>query len=299
MLQLQGIGKRYWPVRDWAVRSLDMEVRPAEVVGLVGRNGAGKTTTLRLAAGVSKLGSGQVHVDGIDLDSEKVKASRLIGWVPEVSLHDETTRVGSLVAYYGSLAGPRDPATCWNLIERWGLRPYANRRVRTLSLGMLRRLSIVTAELTTPQYFLLDEVFNGLDPEAVVDVRNWILGRRSAGCGVLLSSHNLRELAAIADRVAVLHRGQLLAILDRSEYIGRSPKALRVRSDNLDERAFHILEQFGAVARSRDGASVSGDGLDPNSVSQALVSAGYHLAGLEPESDPLEDLFLSILKEAS
>jgi ABC-2 type transport system ATP-binding protein len=299
VLQLKGVGKRYWPSADWAIRALDLELRHGEILGLVGRNGAGKTTTLRLAAGVSKLGGGQVQVDGLDMRLEKRSASRLIGWVPEASPHDETSRVRSLVDYYAAIAGMSDPDACSKLIEQWGLGPYANRRVRTLSLGMLRRLSIITAELTNPRYLLLDEVFNGMDPEGVVDVRNWILGRTAAGCGVILSSHNLRELAAIADRVAVLHRGKLLRILERSEYVGQSSRGLCIKSDNLDDRAFRILEQFGEVARRPYGASVSKEGLDPNAVSHALVSEGYHLTGLEPESDPLEDLFISILREAS
>jgi ABC-2 type transport system ATP-binding protein len=299
MLQLRGVSKRYWPSKSWAVHAVDLDLGPGEVVGLVGLNGAGKTTTLRLAAGVSKLGAGEIQVDSLNLTSKKADASRLIGWVPEASPHDEAARVRSLISYYASIAGVEDPSVSEGLLDRWGLGPYADRQVRTLSLGMLRRLSIIAAELTNPCYLLLDEVFNGLDPEAVIQVRSWVNQLRAAGRGVLLSSHNLRELASIADRVAVLHKGRLLRILERSEYLGRPAHALRVKSDNLDRRGIEILEKFGAVALTRDGATVAKDGLDSNAVSQALVASGYHLSGLEPESDPLEDLFVSILKEAS
>jgi ABC-2 type transport system ATP-binding protein len=299
MLRLRNLSKQYWPSKSWAIHGVSLDLDRGEIVGLVGLNGAGKTTTLRLAAGVSKPSTGQVLVENFDLRAEKARASRLIGWVPEASTHDESAHVGALISYYAAIAGMNDEGARQGLIERWGLAPYANRPVRTLSLGMLRRLSIIASELTSPRYLLLDEVFNGIDPEGVIEVRSWIIGLRAAGRGVLLSSHNLRELASIADRVAVLHKGCLLRILERSEYQNRSPHALRIKSDNLDNRGLEILERFGTVTLSREGATVAGEDLNPSSVNQELVAAGYHLSGLEPESDPLEDLFVSILKEAA
>jgi ABC-2 type transport system ATP-binding protein len=298
-VEFEGISKRFWLHRTPALRGVSLSLAPGEVLGLVGRNGAGKTTSIRIGAGVCRPDSGFVSVDGHRLDREKMAASRLLGWVPEESTHDPSARVGSLLRYYAGIVGAGSSDRVDELLRVWGLEPFRRRRVRTLSLGMRRRLSIIASELTSPPYFLLDEVFNGLDPEAVVSLRAWIRARRDAGCGLLLSSHNLRELATIADRVAVLHEGRLLRVLNRSELTERPSRVVRVDVPSLDAAGVELLGSFGSVVRTPGGAVVRGDPLDVPGITRALVHAGYDVHGVTRETDGLEELFLELVRGAS
>ncbi|MFI5414878.1 MAG: ABC transporter ATP-binding protein [Candidatus Lutacidiplasmatales archaeon] len=299
VVEFSQVSKRFWLSRTPALRGLTLSLGPGEVLGLVGRNGAGKTTSIRIGAGVCRPDSGFVEVDDLRLDADKMAASRLLGWVPEESTHDPNARVQSLLRYYASIVGPAASVRVDELLRRWGLEPFRRRRVRTLSLGMKRRLSIIASELTAPPYFLLDEVFNGLDPEAVVSVRSWIRSRRDAGCGLLLSSHNLRELATIADRVAILHEGRLLRVLDPSELTNRPSRVVRVDVPGLGDAGRTLLESFGEVVATVDGAVVRGDHLDVPAITRALVNGGYAVHGVTRENDGLEDLFLELVRGAS
>jgi ABC-2 type transport system ATP-binding protein len=298
-VEFESVSKRFWPNRTPALRGLTLTMGPGEVLGLVGRNGAGKTTAIRIGAGVSLPGAGRVRIDGHALDREKVEASRLLGWVPEESLHDRSARVETIVQYYASVIGGVEDGRVDELLRTWGLAPVRRRRIRALSLGMKRRLSPISAELGRPKYFLLDEVFNGLDPEAVVQVRAWVQERRAAGCGLLLSSHNLRELSTIADRVAILHEGRLLRVLDRKEIVDQPCREARVEVPGLDDRGLTVLREFGTVQVVPGGAVVRADAIDLPGIARALITAGYALHGLVRENDELEDLFLELVREAS
>jgi ABC-type multidrug transport system ATPase subunit len=280
------------------VDCLTLGIACGEIVGLVGRNGAGKTTSIRIGVGVATPSGGDVHVDGISLTGEKATASELIGWVPEESVHDEDSRVASLLRYYEAMAASSGRSHCEQMLLDWGLAEFQDRRVRTLSLGMKRRLSIIAAELGTPKYFLLDEVFNGLDPEGVASVRKWMKTKRSEGCGLLISSHNLRELAALTDRIAILHKGRLLRTLASAELRTRPARRIRLTIPRLDPNGLEVLANFGEVERTPDGAIVRGDSLDAAEMNRAMVSSGYSIAAIESADDPLESMFLEMIEGA-
>jgi ABC-2 type transport system ATP-binding protein len=298
-VEFDGVSKRFWLHKTPALRNVSLSLKPGEVLGLVGRNGAGKTTSIRIGAGVCRPDAGYVEVDDHRLDADKMAASRLLGWVPEESTHHTGARVDALLRYYADIVGPEARPRVDELLQAWGLEPFRRRRVRTLSLGMKRRLSIIASELTHPTYYLLDEVFNGLDPEAVVNVRTWIRARRDAGCGLLLSSHNLRELATIADRVAILHEGRVLRVLERSELTDRPTRLVRVEVPGLNDAGFALLATFGTVVPTAGGALVRGDDLDVPGITRALVLAGFAVHGVTRENDGLEELFLELVRGAS
>ncbi|MGI0156666.1 MAG: ABC transporter ATP-binding protein, partial [Thermoplasmata archaeon] len=220
MLRIEDLSKTFPGRVTPAVDGLNLELRDGEVLGLVGLNGAGKTTTIRAAAGVSLPSKGRILVDGHDVVRDKVRASERIGWVPELFPFEPNAKAARLLTFYAGFHGVTGEAArhrAYELLERVGLKGVEDVRVRTYSQGMKKRFGLAAAMLAEPQHLLLDELLNGLDPEGMAFVRSWILDLRRQGKGVLLSSHQLAELQALADRVAFIHRGRLLKTVGRAE----------------------------------------------------------------------------------
>jgi ABC-2 type transport system ATP-binding protein len=297
VLEFAGLTKQYGWRQAPAVADASFALAPGEVVGLVGLNGAGKSTTLRAAAGIILPTSGRVVVDGLDIVSAKSRASELLGWVPEAPVHDATSRIGPLLGYYAALCPKGAKVAPADLLKTWGLEDLEGRRFRTLSLGQRMRFALACAQLQDPRYYLLDEVFNGIDAEGIHSIRRWIASRRDAGCAVLLSSHQLGEVQQLADRVVFLHRGKILAIRRREQIASVGTPAILVTLDRADAAALELLRTFGSVSVRGNQVRLSGTRLDPGAVNAALVRAEYRVLRLEPEEAELESYFLELVKE--
>lgn len=299
VLALKAISKRYSWGGGLAADQVSLQVNLGEVVGLVGLNGAGKTTSLRIACGVSLPNSGEVEVDGISMLHHKKEASRLIGWVPEQPIHDPSLTVSSLVQYYSDVAGGIPDSLVDQLLDTWGMRDYVRIRFRELSLGFKRRLAVVVASLTSPKYYVLDEPFNGLDPVAMVQFRRWIQEVRNEGCGVLLSSHNLREVQFLADRVLVIHKGRLIATMKATDLSNVRRREVTVVLDRLDTIARGVLEKFGQVTISGASATIRGSEIDLGAVNTTLVRGGYVVTRLSADDSDLEEYFLNLISSTA
>jgi len=210
MIEVQGFSKSY--AGKPAVEDLTFEVRPGEIVGLVGQNGAGKTTTLRTVAGILRPGKGSVRVAGHDLKTDAVEAKRVLAYVPDTPHpFDLLTVVEHLrftaLAYRVEGAEPRFDG----LLKEMELHEKRDDYASTLSRGMQQKLAIACAFLHEPKAILLDEPLTGLDPRAIRNMRESIVARARAGAAVLLSSHQLELVERLCDRVLILHRGRLKA----------------------------------------------------------------------------------------
>ncbi|HTW55327.1 MAG TPA: ABC transporter ATP-binding protein [Thermoplasmata archaeon] len=298
MLAARGLSKTYCSRRGPAIDRVSLEVQPREAVGLVGLNGAGKTTTLRITCGVSLPTAGEVEVDGISLQRDKASASRLIGWVPEQPTHDPSATLRSLLRYYSDIAAGVPAGVGERLLSEWGLSVHANKRFRELSLGLKRRFAIVVASLTQPRYYLLDEPFNGLDPVAMAQCRTWVVRAKEEGTGLLLSSHNLREVQSLCDRVVVIHEGRVRSSVSAAQLARLAPSAIVVVVDRMDPDAVRILERFGEVTISGTTANLRSHGIDAGQVNAALVLAGYVVRKLSVDEGNLENYFLRLIEEA-
>lgn len=299
MLEVIEVSKRYHNAGPLAVDCVSLTVDRGEAVGLVGLNGAGKTTTLRVVCGVTLPQRGRVRIDGLDIGSQKRRASRLVGWVPENPTHDGKSRVLDLLRYYADISGNVPSERPLQLLQEWGLEERARSRFHELSLGQKKRLSIVAASLLSPRYYLLDEPFNGLDPVAFEQLRTWIERARSQRIGLLLSSHNLREVQAICDRVLVIHHGRVISEVTGSELEEKQTGPVTVVLDRMDAGAVAILERFGKVDVKGKRARIAGTALDPGAITSALVSHGYAVRRVEQEQPELESLFLSLVGDDS
>ena len=231
-----------------AVNDLHLEVKRGDVFGFLGPNGSGKTTTIRMLLGLLRPTSGQIHLFGMDnavaLSTNLFRLGALIEmpvFYPYLSGLDNlrvlAARSGMAL---GQVSNPRLDAVL-DLID---LRDRANDLYRTYSLGMKQRLGIGAALLTDPELILLDEPTNGLDPAGVHDIRQLIQRLATQGKTVFLSSHLLYEVQQVCNRVAILHKGQLLKQGNVQELLYNERIVVRMNTIQDNEQAFALLQRF-------------------------------------------------------
>ena len=204
-----GVTRRYRNVV--AVQDVSLALHPGEATALVGHNGAGKTTLIKLLLGLIRPDQGTVRVSGVDpAGAHGADTRRTLGFLPEnVAFHGAMTG-NELMSFYARLKR-HSPKRNAELLALVGIADAANRRVSTYSKGMRQRLGIAQALIGEPRLLLFDEPTSGLDPASRLDVFNTIDTLRGSGATVLVSTHALAEVENRVDRVAVMHRGHLLA----------------------------------------------------------------------------------------
>jgi lipopolysaccharide export system ATP-binding protein len=197
------------------VSSVNLTVRQGEIVGLLGPNGAGKTTTFYMVLGIVKPDGGRVLIDNDDVtDLPMYKRARLgIGYLPqEASAFRNLTVEQNLhlvLEEQGATEEEKNNVTR-SLVEEFSLQEVIDLPAFALSGGERRRLEIARSLATDPAFILLDEPFSGIDPIAVYDIQQIILGLRTKGYGILLTDHSVRETLAITDRTYLIHQGSIL-----------------------------------------------------------------------------------------
>jgi ABC-2 type transport system ATP-binding protein len=198
-----------------AVRDLDLRVAAGEVLALVGLNGAGKTTLMRLLLGMVRPDAGRVEVLGRPV-GRRVPWSGVGHMVDTPFAYPELTVRENLsaAALLHGIAKPDVATAVQGVLGMLHLQAYAGRRAGTLSLGNRQRVGLASALVHRPRLLVLDEPTNALDPAGVVLLRDVVVGAADDGVGVLVSSHHLDEVARVADRVAVIHRGRIVGELD-------------------------------------------------------------------------------------
>ncbi len=194
-----------------ALREVSLEVPAGQFVALFGPNGAGKTTLIKVLATLLQPSEGRVRIAGLDARQEAQAVRACIGLVAHASLLYEALTAKENLVFAGRLYGVADPAArAAELLAQVGLTPVADDPVRTLSRGMRQRLSIARALVHRPTLLLLDEPFVGLDPSAMVMLREWLATSRAEGGTVFMTTHDLEAGLSLADRALILHRGQLV-----------------------------------------------------------------------------------------
>src|SRR5262245_3431140 len=308
-----GLTKWYGP--RLAVDGVCLTDNRVESMALLGPNGSGKTTILRILAGYLTPSAGRVEIAGLDPISEPMSARRQVGYVAENAPLYDGMRVREFLAFMAAIKGlgrGAAPAAVEGVCARLALETVRDLPVRALSKGFRQRVSIAQALLNEPPVLILDEPTNGLDPAQIIEMRDVV--RSLAGAHtIVLSSHVLSEIEKLADRVAILVEGRLLAVHALRDR-GRG-RRLRLRVAGDREQVFRclagiaIVTPLEAVTPAPDcppaapGNAVPGDGiyvveLDPatpaHRVAEALVGAGLALGELREEPIDLEALFLQL-----
>ena len=202
---------------ELAVDELDLEVRRGEIHAVVGLNGAGKTTLMRLLLGMLKPDAGRATVLGVDADVAPSHVWTEVGHLIETPFAYPELTVEENIAAAGLLHGlerSQIPVTVDQAVDEFGLRQWSGKRARSLSLGNRQRLGLATALVHQPSILVLDEPANALDPSGVVFIRDLLKAYVERDAAILVSSHHFDELARIADRITVLHRGRHVGNLD-------------------------------------------------------------------------------------
>ncbi len=284
-----------------AIDSVSFEVANGEIVGFVGLNGAGKTTTIRIAAGISLPTSGSASVDGHDLVTDKVAASKRIGWVPELPNFEPNASAMSLMEYFGGFYGLSPSASrarSAELLKSVGLEGSESKKLRTYSQGMKKRFSLAASMLASPQNYLFDEVLNGLDPAGIHYFRSLMVDLRAQGAAVLLSSHILVEVESIADRVVFIHKGKVIRTITRDDLAGLGGTVVKVVIRNVDEGALAYLRGFGELRVENDTLFLTSQ-TDTARLNSDLVKRGYEVTEFTVQREGLEEYFLNLVGKAN
>jgi ABC-2 type transport system ATP-binding protein len=224
-IAVKDLHKRYGSFE--AVRGIDIEVRRGEVFGLLGPNGAGKTTTVEILEGYRERDAGEVSVLGYDPESREIELRRRIGIVLQSSgIYSHVTPREALRHWASFYPHPRDVEEVLSLI---GLQEKADVRTRKLSGGQLRRLDFALALVGDPELIFLDEPTTGFDPQARRAAWETVRSLRELGKTILLTTHYLDEAQELADRVAIVKDGRVLAIGPPRELGAHPPGATRYR----------------------------------------------------------------------
>lgn len=206
-LQVEGLGRTYDGTR--ALEGLSFSVQAGEIVGLVGPNGAGKTTALRSIAGILPIQEGRVLVGGNDVARDEVAAKRLLAWVPDDPQPFDSLTVEEHLEFTAALYGLKDWRPAGEaLLAAFELVEKRKALGGELSRGMRQKLACAQAWLPGPRLMLLDEPLSGLDPRGIRSAREAIRALARGGTAVLLSSHQLELIEALADRLLILDRGK-------------------------------------------------------------------------------------------
>jgi ABC-2 type transport system ATP-binding protein len=225
-IEARGLCRRFG--RHVALEDLDLAVPAGSTYGLLGANGAGKTTFLRIVTGYLLPTSGMVRVDGISPAEEPARVQARTGYVMETSRLYPELRVDGFLRFMAAargLARARRAAAVERVIDRFDLRPVARRLVGNLSKGYQQRVSLAQAFLHDPPLVVVDEPTGGLDPLQQWEIQE-LLRRLRGERTILLCTHDLGEARGLADRVAVLHAGRLVAEGATQELLAGDPLAL-------------------------------------------------------------------------
>jgi len=293
-LQTEGLTKRFGG--RTAVDCLTMRVERNDIYGFLGPNGAGKSTTLRMLLGLVRPTSGVIKFPVRESSWEYLRARSRIGAIVETPAFYENFSARRNLQLLASLSGGVQSKRVEEVLDIVDLRDRARDPVRTYSYGMRQRLGIAQALLPTPEFIILDEPTNGLDPQGIQETRRLIRRLRDEfKLTVLLSSHLLTEIEQLCNRVGIIHEGRLLYEGDTDALVAPTSR-FKVRVDDLSA-ATELLTSEPDVTVSRNGDAflhIDADGERIPSVNALLVANGIKVYELTPSQESLEEAFLRL-----
>lgn len=293
ILRTNRLSKKYR--NDFALENINISIKKGEIYGFIGQNGAGKSTMLRLATGLAFPSSGSVELFGNDNPNEITAAQKRMGAIIEnPALFPNMTAYENLEVHRLQKGIPGKDCIKKTL-ELVGLMDTGKKKAKNFSLGMKQRLGLAIALLSDPEFLILDEPTNGLDPMGIVELRELIKKlNQEKGLTVLISSHILSELHQLATSYGIIHKGKLLEELSSKELNEKCRQHLRIKVDNPTTGATVLEDKL-----STTDFEVMPDGTiklysyldDVRNVSRALTDNSLVIEHLSQNGDSLESYF--------
>ncbi len=291
---VEGLCKAYGETR--AVDGLSFTIEAGEVFALLGPNGAGKTTTVEILEGHRRRTGGSVRVLGMDPQSGGRAYRERIGIVLQEAGFDEEFTVRELVAMYAGLYPRRRDVD--EVIERVGLAEKSGSRTKTLSGGQRRRLDLALGLIGDPELLFLDEPTTGFDPSARRRAWDLIASLRELGTTIVLTTHYMEEAEVLADRVAVVQAGQLIALDTPANLVRTEGAEAMISFDLPDGVGPADLPSIGVGAPRTHGTRIDIPSAEPTRdlhvLTEWAIEAGVPLAGLRMATPTLEDVYLDL-----
>lgn len=286
-----------------AVREVNLSVASGQVLALLGPNGAGKTTTVRMLCAILQPTAGAAQVAGYDVASQPDEVRKAVGVLTEGHGLYLRMRAHEYLDFYGELYG-LDKATrhsrAGELMARFGLGGDGERRLGEFSKGMRQKLALVRAMLHDPPVLLLDEPTSAMDPESAKVVRDALSGLRGGGRAIMICTHNLAEAETLADHIAIIRRGKIIAQGTPLELKARllGPPLLELRvAGALNGEVGHIEKMAEVDSQGHDWVRfrVEDPGLTNPRIIRQLAQVGTEVVTLSAVPQSLEDVYLQVV----
>jgi ABC-2 type transport system ATP-binding protein len=298
IIALRGVSKRFGAVA--AVDDVTVDIPAGRCFAWLGPNGCGKTTLIRMMLGLARPSAGEISVRGFAIPRDARQAMSRVGAIVEEPRFYPYLSGRENLRIWAAHFGPEAMARVDSELARVGLSEVGGQRVKAYSLGMRQRLGVARALLNDPELLLLDEPTNGLDPAGLVEFRGMIRGLVAEGRTVFISSHILDEVERMADDVAIIQRGRMIACGPIEQLTGGSTAAILARVDDavrgraaLAELPFITAVEVGGDGRLVITCEAAGDD-QLRAVSDRLVRGGAGLLDLGVRATTLESRFLEI-----
>ena len=293
MIEANGLTKRYGS--KLAVDDLSFTVRPGTVTGFLGPNGAGKSTTMRMILGLDRPSSGSALVNGKPFTTSQSPLHEVGALLDAKNVHGGRSAYNHLLSLAQSNGIPKQRVS--EVLEMVGIEAVAGKRIGGFSLGMFQRLGIAAAMLGDPEVLIFDEPVNGLDPEGILWIRNFMKSLAAEGRTVFVSSHLMSEMALTADHLIVVGLGRLLADVSMSEFIQRnSTQRVRVRSPHGDELARLAAGRGAEITQL--GGYLELQGISSDQVGDLAAEHRLTIHELFEERASLESAFMEMTRDS-
>jgi ABC-2 type transport system ATP-binding protein len=297
-IEVEHLTKRYGDLL--AVNGISFNVRKGEVFAFLGPNGAGKTTTVEIINMIRAPTLGKVRLLGMDVTKDKHKIVPRIGVLPQDFSSFDRITVRETMQYYSRLFCCRN-ADIDGLIELVNLKDKAKEQYKNLSGGLQQRLGIAIALVNDPEVVFLDEPTTGLDPRARHEVWEVLQGLKKKGKTIFLTTHYMEEAEILADRVAIISKGVIIATGSPAELIENNSNYLVLTLQSVDANAFEIIRKMGfePVHGNHQDLKVRVEHTeDVRKILEAIKDAAASFLSLDVRRPNLEEVFLKLTGEA-
>jgi len=308
MIELMDLTKRFDDFT--AVNGVTLSVQPGEILALLGPNGAGKTTTVRMLAAILRPTAGDAHVAGYSVIEQAQEVRRRVGVLTEHPGLYLRMRGGRYLDYFGRLMGlgaEERERRARELLARFGMADAWDRRMGTYSKGMRQKIALVRAMLHDPSVLLLDEPTSAMDPHSAKLVRDAVVGMRHHRRVIVLCTHNLPEAEAIADRIAIIRRGRIIALGTpdelKSRLLGAPLMELRLAQPISDPHQNGVVKLVSTLVEVETHGEDWVRYLTPNpqevnpQLLSLLATHGVGVVTLSEVGRSLEDVYLRVVEE--